>query len=116
LSTASSIPADIPQNRAAAQALEDKLANANPTNLADSQAVSSALEAVGAVLTQLNQEDMLSRDGAIQAAAAEVKAPLQALSGLKDQLDGISSRIATLAGIANDIDQLVNGCKSVFHL
>jgi hypothetical protein len=114
MSTEFSIPTDIPQTRAAAQALEDKLANANPTNLADSQAVSTALEVVGAVLTQLNQEDMLSRDGAMQAAAAEVKGPLQTLSGLKGQLTEISTRLATLAGIANDVDQLVNGCTTIF--
>ena len=111
MSTEFSIPSDIPQTRAAAQVLEDKLANANPTNLADSQAVSTALEVVGAVLTHLNQEDMLWRDGAMQAAAAEVKGPLQTLSGLKDQLTEISTRLATLAGIANDVDQFVNGCR-----
>jgi hypothetical protein len=116
MSTGFSIPTDIPQARAAAQALEDKLANANPTNLADSQAVSSALQAVQAVLTQLNQEDMLSRDGAMQAAAADVKAPLQTLSGLKDQLSQISTRIATFAGIVNDVDQVVNGCTTIFRL
>ena len=114
MSTESSIPIDIPQTRAAAQALEDKLANANPTNLADSQAVSTALEAVGAVLTQLNQEDMLSRDGAMQAAAADVKVPLQTLSGLKGQLTEISTRLATLSSSANKIDQVVNGCSKIF--
>ena len=114
MSTGFPIPSDIPQTRAAAQALEDKLANANPTNLADSQAVSTALEAVGAVLTQLNQEDMLSRDGAMQAAAAEVKVPLQTLSGLKDQLIEISTRLATLSSIANKIDRVVNGCSKIF--
>jgi|GEM_PF-6664681 hypothetical protein len=107
---------DIPQTRAAAQALEDKLANASPTNLADSQAVSTALEAVRAVLTELNQEDMLSRDGAIQAAAAEVKGPLQTLSGLKDQLTEISLRLATLTGIVNDLDQLATGCMKLFGM
>ena len=116
MSTGFSIPTNIPQTRAAAQALEDKLANASPTNLADSQAVSTALEAVRAVLTQLNQEDMLSRDGAIQAAAADVKVPLQALSGLKEQLSEISTRIASLVGVAKDMDQVVNGCSSVFKL
>jgi hypothetical protein len=116
MSTGSSIPTGIPETRAAAQALEDKLANANPTNLADSQAVSAALDAVGAVLTQLNQEDLLSRDGAIQAAAAEVKGPLQSLTGLKDQLSEIATRIAALDGIANDLDQVVNGCSTIFKL
>jgi hypothetical protein len=114
MSTGFSIPTNIPQTRAAAQALEDKLAKANPTNLGDSQAVSTALEVVRAILTQLNQEDMLSRDGAIHAVAAEVKGPLQTLSGLKDQLSEISVRLATLAGIANDVDQLVNGCTTIF--
>ena len=114
MSTEFSIPTDIPHTRAAAEALEDKLANANPTNLADSQAVSTALEAVTAVLTQLNQEDMLSRDGALRATAAEVKVPLQTLSGLKDQLTEISARLATLDSIANDVDQLVNGCATIF--
>lgn len=107
-------PPGFPQVRAAAQALEDKLANATPTNPADSLAVSTALEAVGAVLTQLNQEDLLSRDGAMQAAAAEMKVPLQKLSGLKDQLAEISTRLATLAGIANDVNRVVNGCTTIF--
>jgi hypothetical protein len=43
-----------------------------------------------------------------------VKGPLQTLSGLKDQLSEISVRLATLAGIANDVDQLVNGCTTIF--
>lgn len=114
MSTGSPIPTDIPQTRVAAQALEDKLANASPTNLADSQAVSTALEAVRTVLTQLNQEDILSRDGAMQAAATDVKVPLQTLNGLKDQLNEISARLATLAGIANDMDQVVKGCAKIF--
>jgi hypothetical protein len=116
MATGSSMPTDIPTTRAAAQALEDKLANANPTKLVDSQAVLTALEAVGAVLTELNQEDMLSRDGAMQAAAAEVKGPLQTLSKLKDQLTEISTRVAALAGIGKDIDQLVNGCTTILGL
>ena len=109
-----STPSDFPQIRAAAQALENKLANANPTNLADSQAAAAALEAVRAVLTQLNQEDLLSRDGAMQAATAEMKGPLRTLSGLKDQLAEISTRLATLAGIANDVNRVVNGCTMIF--
>jgi len=114
MSTDSSIPTDIPQTRAAAQALEDKLAQANPTNLADSQAVCTALEAVGALLTQLNRQDLLSRDGAMQEAAAAMKDPLQTLSDLKDQLTGISARVAALVNIANDVDKVVNGCAKHF--
>jgi len=99
-----------------AQELENKLASANPTNLADSEAVSTALEAVGAVLTQLNREDLMSRDGAMDVAAANVRGPLVTLSGLKDQLTEISTRLATLADIANDVDQVVNGCQTIFGL
>jgi hypothetical protein len=102
--------------RAAGQAVEDKLASANPIGEADSRAVSQALDAVGAVLTQFNRDDLLSRDGAMQAAAAEVKAPLQTLSGLKNQLTEISTRIGTLVNIANDIDQVVKGCTAIFGL
>ena len=50
----------------------------------------------------------------MQAAAVEVKGLLQTLNGLKDQLTGISTRLATLAGIANDVDQVVNGCAKIF--
>lgn len=114
MSTEPSIPADIPQTRAAAQSLEDKLANACPTNLADSQAVSTALEAVTAILTQLNRGDLLSRDGAIQEAAAKMKAPLKSLSSLKNQLADISTRVATLVNITNDVDKVVNGCAKYF--
>jgi hypothetical protein len=114
MSTESSIASDIPQTRAAAQALEDQLANACPTNLADSQAVSAALEAVGAVLTQLNRDDLLSRDGAMREAAAAMKTPLKTLSGLKSQLNEISTRMATLVNITNDVDKVVNGCAKFF--
>lgn len=114
MSTGFSIPTDIPQTRIAAQALEDKLANANPTGQADCEAVSAALEAVGAVLTLLNQEDLLSRDGAMQAADANMKAPLQMLGELKNQLTEISARLETLAGIGNHIDQLMTGCTKIF--
>lgn len=116
MSTGSTIPTIIPQTRAAAQTLEDALANANPTNAADSQAISTALEAVQAVLTQLNQEDMLSQDGTMQAVAADVKAPLQTLSELKDQLAGVSTRLAALAGIADHLDQVVAGCTKIFGI
>jgi hypothetical protein len=109
-----SIPSVIPQTRAAAQAFEDKLQNANPITGADCQAVGDALNAVGAVLTKLNQEDMLSRDGAMQAAAADLKAPLQTLSSLKNQLNEMSTRLATLAGIGNDVDQVITGCTQIF--
>lgn len=63
--------------RAAAQALEERLANDSPANLADSQAVSTALQAVRDVLTELNREDLLSRDGAMQGAAAAMKTHLE---------------------------------------
>jgi hypothetical protein len=114
MSTGFSIPDDIPQTRAAAQALEDALAKAIPTNLADSKAVSTALEAVGVVLTELNREDLLSGDGAMQAAAADLKGPLQTLNGLKDQLTDISARESALAGIANHLDQVLTGCTKIF--
>ena len=116
MSTDALIPIDIPQTRAAAQALEDKLASANPTNLADSEAVSTALEAVGAVLTQLNRDDLLSRDGAMQEAATALKEPLQTLSGLKEQFTGVSTRVATLVNITNDVDKVVNGCGKFFRV
>jgi len=116
MATGSLIPSDIPHTRTAAQALMDKLANANPISAADMQAVADATEALNGVLTQLNQEDMLSRVGAMQAAAAEVKGPLQTLSTLKDQLTDISTRIGALAGIANDVDQVVSGCTTIFGL
>src|SRR6185312_2339020 len=114
MSTGFPIPTTIPQTRAAAQAVEDILANANPTNYADSEAVSRALQAVRAVLTQLNQEDMLSRDGAMHAVTADLNAPLQTLSGLKDQLTEISARVSMLAGIANHLDQVMTGCTKIF--
>jgi hypothetical protein len=110
------IPQDLPQTRAAAQSLLDKLSNANPTNAADSQTISDAIDAVNAILTQLNQEDMLSRDGAMQAAAAEIKAPLKKLTDLKSQLADIATRIETLGTVAQDVDSVLGWCKSVFKI
>ena len=110
------IPQNLPQTRDAAQSLLDKLTNANPTNAADSQTVSDAIDALNAILTQLNREDMLSRDGAMQAAAAEIKDPLKKLGDLKSQLADIASRIQTLGTIAGDVDSVLGGCKSVFKI
>lgn len=110
------IPTVIPQTMAAAQALQAKLNNANPISDADCQAVSAALDAVGAVITRLNQEDMLSRDSAMLAAASEMQAPLKTLTQFQTQLNDLSTRLAALAGAVNDISQVISGCRMIFGL
>lgn len=64
----------------------------------------------------LQHRRSLSRDTAMQAAAGEVKGPLQILSGPKDQLAGISTHLTTLRGIANDIEQVPAGCTAGFEV
>lgn len=108
------IPTVIPQTMAAAQALQDKLNDANPVSLDDCQAVADALNAVGAVITRLNQEDMLSRDSAMQASAGEMQAPLKTLTQFQTQLGDLSKRLAGLTAAANDLSQVINGCRTIF--
>lgn len=110
------IPAVLPQTRSDAQALMDKLSNANPISQSDTDTIDDAIDSLNVILTQLNQEEMLSKDGAMQAAAAQVKDPLKKLSDLKNQLNEIASRVKTLAGIADDVNKVVGGCTTVFGL
>jgi hypothetical protein len=116
MATDPSIPTTIPTTKAAAQALLKKLSAANPITLADSQAISDAVVAVNAILTQLNQEDLMSRTGAMQAAAADLKGPVKNLGDLETQLKQVASRVKTLGDIAKDIDSVIGGCKSVFGI
>jgi hypothetical protein len=116
MATDPAIPTTIPTTKAAAQALLDKLYVANPITLGDSEAVSDAIVEVNAILTQLNQEDIASRTGAMQAVAADLKGPVKNLGNLKDQLVQVASRVKTLGDIATDIDSVIGGCKSVFGI
>ena len=110
------IPTTIPTTKAAAQALFDKLYAAVPITLGDSETVSDAIVEVNAILTQLNQEDIASRTGAMQAVASDLKDPVKKLGELKDQLAQVASRVKMLGDIAKDIDSVVGGCKSVFGI
>lgn len=110
------VPTTIPTTKAAAQALLDKLAAANPITLADDEAISDGIVAVNAVLTHLNREDFASRTGAMQAAATDLKVPVKNLGELKDQLAEVATRVKTLGDIAKDIDSVLGGCKSVFGI
>ncbi|MGA9984872.1 MAG: hypothetical protein WBP95_15455, partial [Acidobacteriaceae bacterium] len=85
------IPTTIPTTKAAAQALFDKLYAAVPITLGDSERVSDAIVEVNAILTQLNQEDFASRNGAMQAVAADLKDPVKKLGELKNQLAQVAS-------------------------
>jgi ABC-type transporter Mla subunit MlaD len=116
MATNPAIPTTIPTTKTAAQALLDKLYAANPITLGDSEAVSDAIVEVNAILTQLNQEDIASRTGAMQAVAADLKDPVKKLGELKDQLAQVASRVKTLGDIAKDIDSVIGGCKSVFGI
>jgi protein-arginine kinase len=116
MATDPAIPTTIPTTKAAAQALLDKLYAANPITLGDSEAISDAVAEVNVILTQLNQEDLASRTGAMQAVAADLKDPVKKLGELKDQLTQVASRVKTLGDIAKDIDSVIGGCKSVFGI
>ncbi len=59
------------QAHEAAQALHNQLKAARTTNAADSETVSDAMFAVDTILTALNQEDMASRTGQMQAAGSD---------------------------------------------
>ena len=100
----------------AAQALHNQLKAARTTNAADSETVSDAMFAVDTILTALNQEDMASRTGQMQAAGNDLTSAVKELSDLKDQLDDIASRIASLADLAGKVDSLLNSCKQIFAL
>ncbi len=100
----------------AAQTLHNQLKATRTTNAADSETVGDAIFAVGTILTALNQEDMASRTGQMQAAGNDLTSAVKDLSDLKDQLADIANRIASLADIAGKVDSVLNTCKQIFAL
>ena len=103
------------QAHAAAQALHNQLKATNAIG-ADSATISDAMFNIDTILTALNQEDMASRTGQMQAAGNELTSAVQDLADLKDQLDDIAGRIATLADIGGKVDSLLKTVKSIFAL
>jgi len=116
MATDPAIPTTIPTTKAAAQALLDKLYAANPITLGDSEAISDAVAEVNVILTQLNQEDIASRTGAMQAVAADLKDPVKKLGELKGSADAGGEPGEDAGDIAKDIDSVIGGCKSVFGI
>lgn len=108
--------AALQQAHAAAQALHNQLKATHPTNAADSETISDTMFNIDTILTALNQEDMASRTGQMQAAGSELTSAVKDLSDLKDQLDDIAGRIATLADIGGKVDSLLKTVKSIFAL
>jgi uncharacterized protein YhaN len=106
--------ATIPDTRAALQALEDQLNNANPVGAEASQAVSDALDAVGTALTALNQEEAAQRSGQMMAAGQDVKDAVKKLTDLKQQLAQIAAKMGMVADIAGFLDTALAGCRKVF--
>lgn len=104
----------IPETRAALQALENQLSNANPVGAEASQAVADALDAVGTALTALNQEEAAQRTGQMLALGQDVHDAVQKLKDLREQLAGIADKIGTVANIAGFLDMAVSGCTAVF--
>ena len=103
------------QAHAAAQALHNQLKATNAIG-ADSATISDAMFCIDTIITALNQEDMASRTGQMQAAGNELTSAVKDLSDLKDQLDDIASRIASLADIGGKVDSLLKTCKQIFAL
>jgi predicted component of type VI protein secretion system len=106
----------IPQTRAAAQTLENQLANANPIGADASATVADALEAVGVVLTALNQEEAAQRSGQMQAVGQDVTDAVKQLTALKKQLAQIGSDIGIVGDVAGGLDALLTGCGSIFKI
>lgn len=106
----------IPQTRTAAQALENLLANANPVGDTASQAVADSLEAVGKVLTALNQEEAAQLSGQMQAVTPDVTDAVKKLTALKKQLAQIGSDIGIVGDVAGALDTVLTGCGSIFKL
>lgn len=100
----------------AAQALHNQLKAAHTTNATDSETISDAMFNIDTIITELNQEDIASRTGTMQAASSELTSAVKDLSDLKDQLDDIADRVGSLAGIAAKVDSLLNNCKQFFAL
>ncbi len=106
----------IPATRAAAQALENQLAAANPIGAAASQAVADNLAAVGVVLTALNQEEAAARTGQMQAASQDVKDAVTKLTTLKQQLAQLGAAMGVVGDIAEGLDAVLSGCKGIFGI
>lgn len=104
----------IPQTRAAAQALENQLAAANPIGADASAAVSDSLEAVGKVITALNQEEAAQLSGQMLAVTPDVTDAVKKLTALKKQLAQIGSNIGIVGDVAGALDTVLSGCGSIF--
>jgi hypothetical protein len=106
----------IPQTRAAAQALENQLANANPIGTDASEAVADSLAAVRAVLTALNQEEAAQISGQMLAVTPDVTDAVKKLTTLKKQLAEIGTDIGIVGDVAGYLDTVLTGCSGVFGI
>jgi hypothetical protein len=104
----------IPQTRTAAQTLENQLAGANPIGADASAAVSDSLEAVGKVITALNQEEAAQLSGQMLAVTPDVTDAVKKLTALKKQLAQIGSNIGIVGDVAGALDTVLSGCGSIF--
>src|SRR5579875_3502273 len=109
----------IPQTREGAQALHDRLVAMGNVAVGfdENQCVSEGLAAVDVVLTRLDEEDMASRNGQMQAVATDdIKDAVKKLSTLKDELCSIASRVEALSDFAGALDSVLGGVKSIFAM
>ena len=106
----------IPQTREAAQALENQLANANPIGAEASATVADSLEAVGKVITALNQEEALQLTGQMLAVTPDLTDAVKKLTTLKGQLAQIGTDIGVVGDVAGALDTVLSGCGSIFKI
>jgi len=68
------------------------------------------------MLRILNQDDMASRTVDLSAAADETEEAVKKLEDLKQELEGIASRVATVAKVIQGIDDAIAVAKACFGL
>jgi len=116
------IAADAPsawqQTHDAFQSLKEQLTAAyeDAKARAAQDSVADALDEVDAMLRILNQEDMASRTVDLSAAADETEEAVKKLEALKQELEGIASRVATVAKVIQGIDDAIAVAKACFGI
>lgn len=115
---AADVPSAWQQAHDAFQALKEQLtaayADAKARDAQDS--IADALDEVDAVLRILNQEDMASRTVELQAAADETESSIKKLEALKQELQDVASRVATVAKVIQGIDAAITAGKTCFGI
>ena len=79
-------------------------------------ALDALADKAGEALTTLNQEDMASRTGSLQAGSADLQAAVDSLTALKKQLEAISGGFEKAADVVGAVDKAISDLSAFINL